>query len=281
MRAHESEYSVRDLCRAFGISRSHYYSYREGPPGPRARQEEELLEQIRRIDRAHKGCYGSPRITQKLREEGWRCGRGRVARLMRENGIRARAPKRFVPCTTDSNHGGPIAPNRLAQLQSLERLDQVWTSDITYIRLPNRWAYLALVMDLFSRRILGWSLQEHMRAGLVMEALQRAFLVRHPPAGMLHHSDQGVQYASFKYQSLLAEHHILPSMSRRGNCYDNAAMESFIGTLKSELHAPRGFPSAPQARTALFEYIEVFYNRKRLHSSLGYRSPVAFEEALN
>ena len=281
MKAHEDEHSVADMSKAFGVSRSHYYGHRNGPPGPRAKEDAELSKEIETVFEANKRRYGSPRITQALHKQGWSCGVNRIAKLMRENGIRASQPRRFVPVTTDSDHGRPVAPNRLAEVERVEHINQVWTADITYIRLVHGWAYLAVVMDLFSRHIVGWSLQEHLRAELAVEALRKALWQRRPRPGMLHHSDQGVQYASFSYQQILAHHHIIPSMSRRGNCYDNATMESFFGSLKSELEAPRGFPSHQQAKAALFEYIEMFYNRKRLHSSLGYRSPVEFEAAFS
>ena len=263
MKAFEPEYAVSDMCKAFDVSHSHYYGYRHGPPGPRAKADAELGEQIEEIFEANKRRYGSPRITQQLHKNGRCCGENRVAKIMRNKGIRASKPRRFVPVTTNSKHGCPVAPNRLAQVEKIEHINQVWTSDITYIRLVSGWNYLAVVMDLFSRHIVGWSLQNHLRSDLAIEALLRALGHRRPRPGMLHHSDQGVQYASFKYQKLLAQHHIVPSMTRRGNCYDNAAMESFFGSLKSELEAPRGFPSHQQAKAALFEYIEVFYNRQR------------------
>ena len=281
MKAHEDEYPVADMCKAFGVSRSHYYGYRNGPPGPRAQEDAELSKEIETVFEANKRRYGSPRITRELHRRGWSCCENRVARLMRGNGIRASRPRRFVPVTTDSGHGRPVAPNRLAEVQSVEHVNQVWTADITYIRLVHGWAYLAVVMDLFSRHIVGWSLHDNLRAELAVAALRQALCRRRPRPGMLHHSDQGVQYASFRYQKVLAQNHIIPSMSRRGNCYDNAAMESFFGSLKSELEAPRGFPSHQQAKTALFEYIEMFYNRRRLHSSLGYRSPLEFEAAFS
>jgi transposase InsO family protein len=265
------------MCAAFNVSRSHYYDYRHGAPGPRAKEEKLLQEEIETIFDSTKSCYGSPRITEELRKQGWSCGRKRVARIMQKQGLKARIPRRYHRGTTDSNHEHAIAPNRLAQIDKVEHVNQVWTSDITYIQVADCWNYLAVTMDLFSRNIIGWSLRDHLRTELPMEALQKALSFRDPKPGMLHHSDQGVQYASYKYQKLLAEHKIVPSMSRRGNCYDNAAMESFFGSLKNELEAPRGFQSYEHAKASLFEYIEVFYNRKRLHSSLGYKSPLEFE----
>ena len=280
MKAHQKQFAVRDMCEAFGVARSHYYAYRNGPAGVRAKQDEELSSEIKRIFEAHRRRYGSPRITRELRDCGWQCGENRVAKLMRSNGIRAKPAARFVPATTDSNHGSPVAPNRLRELEQLDRINQVWTSDITYIPLVNGWAYLAVIMDLFSRYIVGWSLQDHLRSELVIAALSQALSHRQPLPGMLHHSDQGTQYASFRYQKMLAEHQIVPSMSRRGNCYDNAAMESFFGTLKSEMAVSGTFLSQRQANTELFKYIEIYYNRKRLHSSLEYQSPAEFEAAL-
>lgn len=235
---------------------------------------QELFEQNRRV-------YGSPRLTVSLRREGLRCGRHRVARHMRCLGLRARPKRAFKPKTTDSKHPHPIAPNRLQAVKRPEALDRVWVSDITYIATGQGWVYLAGVMDLCSRKIVGWACADHLKTTLVQEALSQAIGSRKPAAGLLHHSDRGCQYASEDYRAELQKIKSLPSMSAAGNCYDNAAMESFWSTLKTEwLHQHR-FQDRQQAELAIFDYIETFYNPKRLHSALGYQSPVEFELELS
>lgn len=263
------------LCEAFGVHRSQFYAAQRAKQGRRARENACLTTHIKQIFQRNRGCYGSPRITQRLQDQGIHCGHNRVARIMRQEGLRVTPQRKFVPVTTDSRHGRPIAPNRLPEL-NVRQTDQVWTADITYLRLKAGWGYLAVVMDLFSRKIVGWALEDHLRAALPAEALRKAIKTRRPGKGLIHHSDQGTQYASLQYQKLLARAGITQSMSRRGNCYDNAHTESLIGTIKSEIPnlADR---TIDQARTILFEYVEVFYNRQRLHSSLGYVSPDEFE----
>jgi len=277
MKAHEGKYAVTVMCQALGVSRSHYYGHLMGPTGQRAQEDEGLMKEIQRVFDASGSRYGSPRITEELRRQGFRCGKNRVARLMSQMDIKATQAKRYVPMTTDSNHQYPVAVNLQDALANVRTINRVWVSDITYIRSSARWLYLAAVMDAFSRRIVGWSLREHLRTELVVAALRRALLERSPPTGLVHHSDRGVQYASSEYQKLLIEHQITPSMSRRGNCYDNAMMESFFGTLKTELQTSRSFECRTEADSSLFEYIEIFYNRKRIHSSLGYLTPHEFE----
>lgn len=235
-----------------------------------------LLALIRLHHKKSRGTYGSPRIHAALRKEGVRCGRKRVARLMRKAGLRARR-KRSYRITTLSNHSLPVAPNLLDRQFSADRMNQVWLSDITYVATAEGWLYLAVVLDLYSRKIVGWSMQPTLARQLVLDALQMALGRRRPQSGWLHHSDRGSQYASADYQALLSDHGALVSMSRRGDCYDNAPVESFFSSLKTECFRDIVYPSREAAKADLFDYIEVFYNRQRLHSSLGYLSPTEFE----
>jgi transposase InsO family protein len=275
------EFPAKALCLALQVQRSGYYQWVRGVPGPRDRANEQLLCSIRQVHQQSRATYGSPRITCQLKRQNIACNRKRVARLMRLHGIRAKHKRPFRPRTTDSRHFGIAAPNLLKQLPKPTGPDQAWVADITYVWTVAGWIYLAAIMDLCTRKIVGWSLGKSLETSLVKEALEQALLVRRPAPGLLHHSDQGVQYASSAFQALLHSQKILPSMSAKGNCYDNAAMESFWSTLKSELIHDQHFDDLPQARLAIFEYIEAFYNRKRLHSALGYQSPVEFEQQLN
>lgn len=270
---------VRRLCRLLEVSPSGYYQWRQHRPSPRARANQQLLRLVRETYGQSRQTYGSPRITRLLQRQHVPCSKNRVARLMRLDGLKARPKRPFRPRTTDSRHLYRAAPNRLKE-QTLTHINQAWVADITYIQAGSRWIYLAAIMDLFSRRIVGWSLGYSLRATLVKEALQQALADRRPAAGLLHHSDRGLQYASSAFQALLAMHQIIPSMSHRGNCYDNAAMESFWSTLKSELVHHCSFTDLPQASRAINDYIETYYNPKRLHSALGFNSPVDFERQL-
>lgn len=240
-----------------------------------------LIEQIREAHEHSRLTYGSPRVTAELKDRGVSVCENTVAKFMREDGIKAKVKRRFVPRTTDANHADPIAPNRLDRDFTAEAPNRKWTCDITYVPTGQGWLYLAVVMDLFSRKIVGWSMREHMKSDLVREALEMALRTRRPPSGLLHHSDRGVQYACEEYRRLLSENEIERSMSRSGNCYDNAATESFFGTLKSELVNETRYATHDEARRSLFEWIEVFYNRQRRHSSLDYLSPEGFEAKLN
>lgn len=275
------QFKVQDLCQALGLARSGYYWWLKSEPGPRQRANEQLLGQIRQVFADSRESYGSPRITQQLRRENIPCNEKRVARLMQENGLCAKPKRPFRPRTTDSAHGLAVAPNRLKELPAPARPDQAWVADITYIWTVAGWVYLAAVMDLYSRKIVGWAISTSLETTLVKEALKQALAVRRPAPGLLHHSDRGVQYASSAFGALLHSYQITPSMSARGNCYDNAAMESFWSTLKGELIHRRDFQDLAQVRLAVFEYIEIFYNRRRLHSALGFKSPVDFEQQLN
>jgi putative transposase len=273
-----TQHSVRSLCRVLEVTRSGYYHGRQKAHGPRAQANQRLLEQIREVFAQSRQTYGSPRITRQLRRQQIACSENRVARLMHGHHIRAKSKRPFRPRTTDSQHLYRAAPNRLSSTGQLTRVNQAWVADITYIRTAGTWVYLAAVMDLYSRKIVGWSLGYTLQTSLVKEALEQALAIRRPVAGLLHHSDRGIQYASSAFQALLHSHHILPSMSSRGNCYDNANIESFWSTLKTELIHRQSFHDLPHARSALFQYIEIFYNRQRLHSALDYKTPVEFEQ---
>jgi len=260
------------------VSRSGYYAWLKRPESNRKRQNKELLTEIHKTYQLSRGTYGSPRITKALHKQGITCGKNRVARLMRENGIVAKT-KRKYKATTNSKHNYPVAANLLNQNFSVDKPNQVWVADITYIPTDEGWLYLASIEDLFQRKIVGWSMDSTMTRQLVLDALRQAVRRFRPPVGLIHHSDRGSQYASYEYQQALRDYGMLTSMSRKGNCYDNACMESFFGTLKRELIYGNRFKTRAEARQAIFEYIEVFYNRIRLHSALGYMSPLEYELA--
>ena len=274
-----AEYPTRTLCGILEVTRSGYYQWRRRKvPGPRAQANQQLLEQIRQVFEQYRQTYGSPRVMRELRRQQIACSENRVARLMRHYNIRAKCKSPFRPRTTDSQHLYGVAPNRLAGAGELTRVNQRWVADITYVKTAGSWVYLAAVMDLYSRKIVGWSLGYTLQTSLVKEALEQALALRRPAAGLLHHSDRGCQYASSAFKALLHSHQILPSMSSRGNCYDNANIESFWSTLKTELIHRQSFHDLPQASSAIFEYIEIFYNRQRIHSALGYKTPVEYEQ---
>jgi transposase InsO family protein len=279
MSEHETEFRVSGMCRALKVSASGYYAWRKRGLGRRAVANLELARRIRDIYQASRRTYGSPRVHATLRQDGWMCSRKRVARLMRCEGLAGRSPRRRFPHTTQATPGSPVAPNLLAQDFTAERPDQKWVADITYVDTAEGWLYLAPVLDLFSRKVVGWSMDSHLCSSLAEDALCMAVARRCPAPGLLHHSDRGTQYTSAAYQQRLAHLQCRVSMSRTGNCYDNAVMESFFSTLKSECLTGQ-FQTRAQARTAIFEFIEVWYNRHRLHSSLGYLSPEEFERSL-
>jgi putative transposase len=226
-----------------------------------------------------RGTYGVPRVHQALLQRGEPCGHNRVARLMQKAGLRSKTKRRFRVKTTDSKHGNPIAPDRLDQDFRTSAANRVWVSDITYIPTDEGWLYLASTMDLFSRRIVGWSMSSTLHSSIVVDALRMAIDQRRPAAGVIHHSDRGVQYASAEFRTVLDVHGFVASMSRKGNCYDNAAKESFFHTLKTELVNHERYTTRDEARASVFDYIEAFYNRRRIHSTLGYLSPADFERA--
>lgn len=275
------EYSVCDLCEALKVSRSGYYAWVGRGSGVRAEDNLRLRAEIQTLFDEHRQSYGSPRITAALRQAGWPCNHKRVERLMRENGLQGRQRRRYRVVTTDSKHDEPIAPNRLAQAPACTAPDQIWVTDITYVPTDEGWLYLAGVLDLYSRKVVGWAMEETLATTLPLAALEMACQQRRPAKGLLHHSDRGVQYASQDYRNRLGAWGLEASMSRKANCYDNATMESFWSTLKHELIYRSQFRTRAEARRCLFEWIEVFYNRTRLHSSLGFKSPVDFENQLN
>ena len=278
---HLSEFEVQACCQALEVSRSGYYAWIARPPSAQAQRRLELSEKINAAHAENRQVYGSPRICQALLSQGVAVCRNTVAKLMKQQGIRAKTKRKFVPRTTDSNHSQPIAGNLLDRQFQAERPDQKWAADITYIPTGEGWLYLAGVIDLCTRKIVGWSMADHMRSDLVADALRMAIGRRRPAEGLLHHSDRGVQYASDDYLYLLQSHGMQVSMSGKGDCWDNAMMESFWATLKSELVNHQQYATRQEARRSIFQYIELFYNRKRLHSSLGYLSPEAFEASLN
>ena len=280
VRHHRRRWPVGVMCRVLKVSRSGYYAWTKRRPSARSQRQQKLLEKIRLVHQENRELYGSPRVHRALLIDGQTVSRNTVARIMRQAKIRAKSRRRFVPRTTDSSHRQPVADNLLARDFTAQAADQKWLSDITYVPTDEGWLYLAAMLDCFSRRIVGWSMADHMETDLVAGALKMA-LQQRQPAGekLLHHSDRGVQYASDDYQQILAGHGITVSMSGRGNCYDNAMMESLWATLKTELIHQQNYATREQAKQSIFEYIEVFYNRKRLHSSLGYQSPESFEAA--
>lgn len=270
--AERANHTVTRLCRIVGASVSGFYAWLRAIPAVRAEAEAGLRGRIGRIFAARRRVYGSPRVHAELRREGRRHSRRRVAQLMREMGLQARRGRRRPPRTTDSRHDLPIAPNLLDRNFAADRPDTVWLTGISYLPTDEGWLYLAVVEDLATREIVGWSMADHLRAGLCVDALVMALQRRRPEPGLIHHSDRGVRYAAEPYRRVLERHGIKPSMSRRGNCLD-APMESFFASLKKEhVHHAR-FRTREEAKAAVFDYVEVFYNRQRLHSALGYRTP--------
>jgi putative transposase len=275
------DYPVRELCALLEITRSGYYAWGNGQETAREIANRLLTDEIQRVHRENKGRYGSPRVTQQLRREGPVCNHKRVERLMRQNGLKGCSSRKRRLSTTNSDHDHPVAPNLLLSRAAPSQPNEVWVADITYIPTAEGWLFLAAVMDLYSRQILGWSVWNSLEAGGALQALKRALLKRRYPKKVIHHSDRGVQYACHAYRQELKAAHLMASMSRKGNCYDNAAMEAFWSTLKREAMAQSASWSKEQVRRELFEYIEGDYNQSRLHSSLGYQSPVDFENQNN
>ncbi len=268
------------MCKILEISRSGFYAWVKRPESKRSVANRQLTNLIQGLFGESRQTYGSPRLHRALRHGGVLCGKNRVARLMRLSGIRPALKKAFRVQTTDSNHDHPIAPNLLDQVFTSDGPNKIWVSDITYIPTDEGWLYLSSTMDLFSRSIVGWSMSASMEASeSVIPALQMAIGRRCPPPGLIHHSDRGVQYAAEDFRDLLKAHGMVASMSRKGNCYDNAAKESFYHTLKNELVFREHYRTREEARASIFDYIEIFYNRQRLHSTLGYMSPADFEAA--
>jgi len=265
------------MCQVLSVSENGYYNWRTRGKSQRKQDDDTLAERIEDAYHQNKGKYGSPRIHAELKAQGVHCARKRVARLMREKQLSARKKRRRA-CTTNSEHRFPIAPNLLKRDFTADAPNKKWMSDITYIETREGWLYLAGIIDAYSRKIVGWSMSTHHDAELVKAALHLALVRRHPGAELIHHSDRGSEYASSRYQQQLLEHRIYVSMSKKGDCYDNAVIESFWATVKEECCGNKIFSSRKEAKIAIFEYIEIYYNRKRRHSSLGYLSPVEYEK---
>jgi len=277
---HRTVWPIDVQCLVLHVSRSGYYAWRKRPPSGQAQRRGELTARIREIhERKYHDVYGAPRIHRELATQGQHCNRKTVAKCMKQAGIQARTVKKFRVKTTDSNHPHPIAGNVVNRDFSPSGKHQTWTADITYIPTDEGWLYLAAVEDLFTRKIVGWSMSARIDSRLVVNAFQMALQRERPSVGLVAHSDRGVQYASEHYQRLLTKHGITCSMSRKANCCDNAPMESFFATLKKELIHHQHYRTHHEARQSLFEYLEVFYNRVRKHSALGYQSPAQFEQA--
>lgn len=274
----ESQHAVLALCQLLTVSRSGYYDWRRRAPSPRQQEDARLLLELQHTFLGARRAYGRPRLTRALRAQGHHHGERRIGRLMRQAGLCARPRRRFRPRTTDSRHAGPIAPNRLPEhTPKLAGPNQIWAVDMTYLETTAGWLYLAIVLDLYSRRIVGWAFDSKMPAALPEAALEMALRHRRPPPGLLHHSDRGCQYASSNYRALLRTHGLQASMSRTANPYDNAAVESFFSTLKFECCRQHPLATPAATKAFIFDYIETFYNRTRLHSALGFLSPVDFE----
>jgi transposase InsO family protein len=284
MRQHRDRFDVALMCQVLGVSRAGYYASIERPPSGRELRQRDLAGRIRAAHASSRGTYGSPRVTAELKGAGVIVCQNTVARYMRQGGLKVKRRRRFIPRTTDAAHAHPIAPNTLDRrfAAGVDAPDRRWCCDLTYLRTGEGWLYLWVVIDLFSRRVVGWSMSDHTRAEAAAEALTMALQRRRPKRGtLLHHSDRGVQYACAAYRDLLAAHGIAASMSRRGNCHDNAPAESFFATFKDELVEREPLATRAEARTKIFQWIECWYNRRRRHSSLDYMSPEAFEARLN
>jgi putative transposase len=272
---------VKRMCQILDVTRSGYYAWRDRPVSARKQRRTRLLEKIRQVHDQSRRTYGSPRIAVELKESGTSVCENTVARYMRQDGLFVHPRRAFVPQTTDSDHAHPIAPNLLDRNFAAAAPNRKWVCDLTYIPTDEGWLYLSVVLDLFSRKVVGWSMSDDLKAAGVAEAMLMALKRRRPDRRLIHHSDRGVQYACELYRSLLNENGITVSMSRTGNCYDNAVAESFFGTLKCELVHRTRYATRAAARASIFEWIECWYNRRRRHSSLGYLSPEAFEAQIN
>jgi len=276
MDQHRSTHGVQKMCRVIGASRSGYYRWRRQPQSKRQQENEKILVEIKEAHKNSRKTYGSPRIAEDLQAKGINCGENRVARLMKINGIVGKAKKKFK-ATTNSEHALPVAENLLNQNFEAQKPNTVWVSDITYIPTVEGWLYLAVILDLYSRQVVGWAMSDRLTSGFVVKALYQAIGRRHPASGCILHSDRGIQYASADFRGVLKAYGFIQSMSRKGNCYDNAVAESFFHTLKTEHVYDYRYETRAEARQSIFDYIEMFYNRQRRHSALGYRSPVSFE----
>jgi putative transposase len=273
----KTDYSLDELSQALEVSRSGFGAHVQKDQRPRRQRDQQLVSLLEPLFQQSRQTYGSPRLRAALQQGGQRCGKNRIHRLMREQGWRPRQKRRFRPRTTDSRHGLPVAPNRLKQIDEPKGPNRVWQSDITYLPTAEGWMFLAVTLDRFSRKVVGWQIKSTLETPLVTEALERAQKERCPLPGLLHHSDRGVQYVSASFRGLLQTYSMEASMSRKGNCYDNALAESFFATLKAECLGSHLPATGQEIRTMVFDYIETFYNPKRLHSALGFKSPVDFE----
>jgi len=280
MKIHRSEFSVKKMSQILKISKSGYYKWGNKKLSKREKENDMLLNQIKDIYADNKGRYGSPRITKELRKTGKRYGKNRITMLMRKNNIMAKTKRKFK-ITTNSKHNYPAAPNILKQDFTAAGINQKWVSDITYIYTKEGWLYLAGILDLCSKKIVGWSMGCRLTRDLSIKALEQALKRRNIDGDLILHSDRGIQYSCHDYTDLIADNCLVQSMSGKGNCYDNAAMESFFKTLKTELVHWERYATRDEAKKSVFEYIEVYYNRKRMHSSIGYMNPVEFENSLN
>jgi putative transposase len=278
VRENRSSFPVTKMCHTLNISPSGFYRWQKRLCSARQSENKHLRQRIRELYAEHKGMAGSPMITADLRSEPEypKVGKNRVARHMKDMGLRCKATKKFV-VTTDSKHNEPVAPNLLNRKFTVSSPNSVWVSDITYVKVGRRWQYLTVFIDLFSRIIVGWDLSESLERHSMIRAFNKALWRRTPSQGLLVHSDRGVQYASADFRKLLKEHKFVQSMSRKGNCWDNAVAESFFHTLKTQLIYHRKFEDQSEAEQALFNYIEIYYNRRRRHSTIGYQSPAMFE----
>jgi transposase InsO family protein len=274
--AEKAHFPVAALCRVLGVSRQGYYAHVARGPSDRVQRDAELQERVRAVHDGSKQRYGSPRVLAELKREGFAASKRRVERAMRSMGLSARAPRRFR-ITTTANERHLVAPNRLARDFTASRPNERWVTDISYVWTNEGWAYVAVILDLFSRAVVGWALDTTLSTRLPKDALEMALARRNAGEGLLHHSDRGCQYTSHEYRDVLDPLGITVSMSRKGNCWDNAVAESFFATLKRELIRPKRWSNRLELRTALFEYIEVFYNRRRLHSAIGYKTPSEVE----
>jgi putative transposase len=276
MDQHRSSHGVQKMCRVIGASRSGYYRWRRQPQSKRQKDNEKILMEIIESHKNSRRAYGSPRITEDLRAKGMRCSENRVARLMKIHGIIGNAKKKFK-ATTNSKHTLSVAENLLNQNFEAENPNTIWVSDITYIPTLEGWLYLVVILDLFSRQVVGWAMSDRLTSGFVVKAMYQAIGRRRPSSDCIFHSDRGIQYASSDFRDILKSYGFVQSMSRKGNCYDNAVAESFFHTLKTEHVYDYRYETRAEARQSIFEYIEMFYNRQRRHSALGYLSPVSFE----
>jgi transposase InsO family protein len=265
------------MCRVLGVSRSGYYAWRDRPVSPRTEANRQLLSEIQRVHTATHGVYGAVKIWRQLRAEGLRCGKHRVARLRQRHGIEATRRRRFK-ITTHSRKSQGRTPDLVQRGFTAPAPNRVWVGDVTFVATREGWLYVAVLIDLYSRKVVGWAMAERINTALVQSALRMALLTRRPPPGLIHHTDRGAIYAAQEYRTLLAAHGVAASMGRTGDCYDNAVAESFFSTVKNELTAEQVYTTRQAAKTALFEYIEAFYNRQRIHQTLGYRTPQHVEE---